>query len=232
MRKRNYLTGVLIGSALIGLNVLTPAALANITGITIQAEVEPYVILQLETINDEIVSPDDMHLPPDVDEADVPDTNEILDFGTVDPAGSSPGDLEATNGPISGVLERRLLVSGVFEDPETFNGTMTDSDGAVYFINDGYQLRGLRNDGQNSMEVDVEVTGGTALDAVVDLANLNDFTVGDPIAPNTIRIAGGGQTDLVDNMALDTPYMVDLGIVVRRSTEAGPTETVIVFTGV
>lgn len=214
-------------SAAFALSVAIPAALANVTSITIEAEVEEFVVLQIETAAGVIVSGDDLDPSPGS-----PATPEILDFGTVNPFGSVLSTLTAANGPASGTLARRLLIGNTFEDADNYTGApAANTDGAVYYVNGGYQLRALRNDGELDMDVDVDVTGATALDALVDLDANNDFTVSSTVGANSIRPSDGSVTALTTGMALNTGVPIDLGIFVPISQPAGPTSTVITFTG-
>lgn len=223
MKKKSY-AKLLLSS--IAIAVAAPAALANVTSMTINAEVEEFVVLQIETNGGTIVSGDDLDPV-----AGSPAANEILDFGTVDSFCNSAGTLTATNGPASGTLGCSLLVGTTIEDAATYTGPMTNADGALYHINNGYQLRALRNDGTPDMDVDVEITGATALDAVFDLDAANDFSDGSTIGTATRRTAGGGNTPLTTGMALNTPIPVDLGVFVPVSQAAGATSTVITLTG-
>jgi len=222
---KKCLKPLLAASLFMGLAI--PAALANVTSITIEAQVEDFVVLQIETAAGDIVSGDD--LDPTVGS---PPTPEVLDFGFVDPLGQYVGTLVATNSPASGTLARRLLINDTFEDPDTYSGAPPANDeGAVYYVSGGYQLRGLRNDGQPDMDVDIEVTGATALDAFVDLTGANSFTPGSSIAANSLRQAGGGFSALTSGMALNTGVPIDLGVFVTVGQAQGNTSTVITFTG-
>lgn len=216
----------LLGAGLAAL-LLMPAALANVTSITIEAQVEDFVALQIETIAGDIVSGDDLDPLPNS-----PATPEVLDFGFVDPMGQYVGSIAATNGPASGTLARRLLINDTFEDADTYTGTPPANDeGALYYVSGGYQLRGLRNDGQPNMDVDVEVTGATALDALVDLQGANSYTPGSGIAANSLRVAGNGISALTTGMPLNTGVAIDLGVLVTVGQPQGPTATTITFTG-
>jgi len=224
MKKKKYLRSFLAAALVTGLVV--PAALANVTSVTLEAEVEEFVVLQLETIANVIVSGDDLDPV-----AGSPASNEILDFGSIDPLGNNLGTLTAANGPASGTLARRLLIDNVFRDADTYSGSPpANTDGAVYYIDGGYQLRGLRNDGETTMDVQVDVSGGTALTALVDLTANNDFTDGATIAANALRTVGGAPTVLVADMPLNTPEIIDLGLFVPVSEPAGSKSTVITFT--
>lgn len=218
---RNLKKAALITAA--SLAVLVPAALADTTTFTINANVEEFVVLQVETTGNVIVSKDDMDPMPGS-----PATNEVLNFGNVDPLAISPGTFTALNAA-SGTLAKQLLVSGVVEDETTFSGTMAPTDGAIYYINGGYQLRGLRNDGGGAtMNVDVQATG--SLDAIVSPQAGNAFNDGDTLAGR--QTVGGAPATLFATMALNSANIIDLGIVVPLTgTTPGAQSTVITFTG-
>lgn len=210
----------------LALALATPAALANITSLTIDAEVAEIVALEIETSGNVVVSGDDLD-----PSSSAPATNEVLDFGTVDPLGINLDTLAAAN-TASGTLARRLLIGNTFQDADTYNGAPpANTDGALYYVDAGYQLRAFRNDGTASMNVDVAVTGASALNALVDLSSANAYTVGDTIAGTSLRTAGAGNSSLVTAMPLNTPELIDLGVFVPMTQASGATSTVITFTG-
>jgi hypothetical protein len=221
---KKYFKPVALSS--LALALAAPAALANITSLTIDAEVAEIVSLEIETAGNIVVSGDDID-----PSSSAPATNEVLDFGMVDPLGINLDTLAAAN-TASGTLARRLLISDTFQNADTYNGAPpATTDGALYYVSGGYQLRAFRNDGTASMDVDVAVTGATALDALVDLNTANAYTVGDTIAGTSLRAAGAGPSSLITAMPLNTPELIDLGVFVPMTQAAGATSTVITFTG-
>lgn len=216
------LAKVLLGT-LLASGLALPSALANQTSVTINANVQSFVILRLETASGALVSDDDLDRLPTSPAAD-----EVLNFGDVDQLGTSPGSLSAANGPASGPLNRHMYVGGQIKPQGTLPVNPTN-DGALYHVDGGYQLRALRNDGGTDIDVDVDVSGPTALNAVVALSGANSYATGSSL--DGLRTADASLSDLADDMPLNTPQPLDLGVFVPLSQPAGQTSTVITFTG-
>jgi hypothetical protein len=247
LRKRNLemkskLTKVLLASSL-ALACLTPALASNTT-ITIDANIEEVVVLQVETAdgNDTIVSPDDLDPQPGS-----PGADDVLDFGTVDPYAINNDGSTSNNGIDPGVAPEKQLYVGNTVYDEGGNSTSvasSDVEGALYFIQGGYQVRALRS-GQLDTEVDVGVDGTTPLPALVALNGTNDYSDGmtisgrvdpditDPADPNyaygdpTYSYAYTPFTTLQHNV----PKTIDVGIYVPVSHAPGSTSTTITFYG-
>jgi hypothetical protein len=177
---KSKLTKVLLASSL-ALACLTPALASNTT-ITITAEIEEVLVLQIENTNNEIASGDDLDPQPGSPVAD-----DIIDFDVVDPYAINAGSFSSANNiNHTGTFDKQLYsdVNGPtqFYDEGTTSNTIagSDADGAVYFIQDGYQLRALRT-GALPTEVDVGVDGTTPLPALVALSGVNDYSDGSDV---------------------------------------------------
>lgn len=225
MRKRNGYFLAAIAAVTLGFISLSPLAKADSTGVIIQAEIDEYLILQLETESGTIASPDNVDPMPGS-----PNANAILDFGLVDPFAINSGTLTSTNGaPIAGSLNRVLKVN---TDLKSTHNNTAEVDGALYVVENGYQLRALRNSGGTSTDVDVMIQSGSdALPAVVDGASINTFTNGSTLNNQSLRPADGVDRELLQGLENDTPYPIDLGIFVPVGQSSGSTSTVITFTG-
>lgn len=219
--RRQTLVRSLLGLGLASALAL-PSALANSTSVTINANVQSFVVLRLETASGTLVSDDDLDRLPSSPAAD-----EVLDFGNIDQLGSSAGSLSATNAAASGTLTRHMYVGSQVQPVGTL--PVAANDGAVYHVDAGYQLRALRNDGASDIDVDVDVTGATALNALVATTGSNTYTSGTGLTG--LRTAGAAASDLIDDMPLNTAQPLDLGVLVPLSQTAGTTSTVITFTG-
>jgi hypothetical protein len=219
----------LAGSLAAGLGV--SAALANTTEITIDAMVEDYQGLYIETTADQVVSDDH------VDQR-IGGQMATLNFGAVDALGVAGGTVTSMDHTVPvGTVEKALLVGGVLQDLDYDGSVLASTDGALYYIDSqttGYQLRYLTNTSEDlGIYVEVENgVGGNALSALVSFSDDEDYTVNvsEPniIAPNAAPAAIGSL--LSNNGAGDVKHL-DLGIFVPRNQESGQTSTNIQFTG-
>jgi hypothetical protein len=202
------------------------AALANETQITIDANVQDFQGLYIETTNDLVVSDDT------VDER-IGGIMSTLDFGDVDAFGVSGGSVSSADHTVPvATVSKALLVGGVIQ-PLNYNTTaLAPTDGALYYIDSqttGYQLRYLTNTTED-LDINVEVQDGAndALSALVELSANEDYTAGTStpniVIPNAPDVPLG-------TLVNDTPQNLDLGVFVPRNQPAGQTSTVIVFTG-
>jgi hypothetical protein len=174
---KSKLTKVLLASSL-ALACLTPA-FANQTTVQINADIEEVLILQLEETGGTIVSGDEFELTPGFTFTN----NEVFEFGTVDPYGVSAGAFNPINNVNpTGTFDHQLFVGANFEDETTYDLTgMSATDGAVYYVQGGYQLRALRT-GALPMDVDADVDLGSEMDALIaPTVGGNTFAAGDPI---------------------------------------------------
>ena len=191
-------------------------ALSFSTSVTIVANNATLLQLQLETAAGVVVSAD-IQKPRPQD----PVAQASLDFGTVDALAISPGTLTLVG------LDRQLLISNTYRDEGASLATtsMAVTDGAVYFINNGYQLRHIKS---NNATANISVgVGAGGYDVVVADAGLSAFASGTGIFGR--RIAGVTDS-LTTGLANNTAFPIDIGLVVPLNATTGPKSTIITFT--
>jgi hypothetical protein len=221
---------VLLALAVSTMTVLP--VLANSTDVTIQADVEDVLSVQLERVTDSVTVSGD-----DIDPTSSFAGNEVLNFGAVNPLALNSGAiinraLTATNGTTGTVKAMVIDTAGKVYKADGTGSALpkATNDGAVYFVENSLQVRALRTGGANTL-IDVSNTG--AFKALVDVDTAYNFADGQTIngvsfldKVGTIR-AGGLST-----IANNTPLPVDLGISVPFSQPVGNSQTtVITFTG-
>jgi hypothetical protein len=223
-------------------------ALANITDITIQAELEEVASLQIESIScNRIVSVDNI----DPSATTLNGRNEVLNFGLVNPLGLETGGLGNGNNLAvnrAGASEnctdftvQSMVVDNAYKlynpvenasNPLPHNNTNI---GALYFTKNAVQLRSLRTGG-NVMDVDIYNEG--SFDALVAKTG-GAFSYGDDVSaeiaakgpnPSSPDIPFGTSGLTLQN---DVAQPVDLGIIVpySMSFSSGPQTTIITFKG-
>jgi hypothetical protein len=223
---RKFVKMALASSLAAGLGI--SAALANETQISITADVQEFIALQIEKPSGVVVSDDDMD--PVIGTTGSP-VHAVLDFGDVDAFGNLPGNFDGTNGSASGTLERTLLVGGNVQ-PLTYNaGPLAAGDGALYYVSEGYQLHAYTNGAETDLDVTVDVAGANALDALVDFSGDTQYTsAGSPVGTGSILTAGSSLNAL-GTLTMGTPQLIDLGVHVTLDTTPGVKTTDIIFTG-
>jgi hypothetical protein len=221
---------VLLAVSLAAVTVLP--VLANSTDVTIQADVEDVLSVQLERVSDSITVSGD-----DIDSSSTYAGNEVLNFGAVNPLALNSGAivnraLTATNGTTGTVKAMVIDNTGKLY---TANGTgsalpKASNDGALYFTENTLQVRALRTGGAVTL-IDVSNTG--AFRAMVDTESTYSFIDGQPVNAASFldkvgTIRAGGLATIPNN----TPLPVDLGIHIPFSQPIGAAQnTVITFTG-
>jgi hypothetical protein len=206
---------------------------ANSTDIGIQADVEELVSLQLErTDTNAVVSDDLSSISP------VVASNEVLNFGGVNPLALSSGsivsrNLTSANGTVGTIKAMVIDTAGKIYKADGSGSPLpkATNDGAIYFVENSLQLRVVRA-GATPTAISVSNTGSFRV--LVEDASTYNFADGSTI--NTISFldkvgttrAGGLTT--VDN---NVPFPLDLGIHVPFSQIGGNAQTtVITFTGI
>lgn len=223
---RKFVKMALASSLAAGLGI--SAALANETQISITADVQEFIALQIEKPSGVVVSDDD--LDPVIGTTGSP-VHAVLDFGDVDAFGNLAGTFSGSSGSASGTLERILLVGGNVQ-PLTYNGgPLAAGDGALYYVAEGYQLHAYTNGAEPDLTVTVDVTGTNALDALVDFSGDTQYTTaGSPVGVNSI-MAAGSTLNALGTLTMGTPQLIDLGVHVSLDTTPGVKTTDIIFTG-
>jgi hypothetical protein len=241
--KRNA-TKISLGIAVI-IASISPA-FANITNITINAELEEIASLQIESVNcGNVVSVDN------VDASSTLQQNEILNFGLVNPLGletGTNGAAHAVSRPETGincttftlesmVIDTNYLLHNPVEDASHPLPKGSTNLGALYFTRGAVQLRSLRTE---ALDMNVDVYNEGDFDALVAISG-GSFGQNSSFQPGT-KIADRGPDTVVADLPYtttgltlenDKPQPIDLGIVVpyTMSLNSPNKTTVITFKG-